>query len=509
MSLSNHPQVLEVVQGQTFVQAVRQSCTILKDVSLTDDMIRRAALTQAYPRIALILASTTDKDGKGIIPQGSISYEILYREVQRLATSQPYVDDIHRVATALTASYFIKSTPLNSSIQLLPLGDRMETQAIEDLDRLRGQVLHQIRALLGDNNAASPAGPAFYFSGLVEDGRSSDQILIPNGTKGVAVYTLTTHLPIPVEVVVEVPPLLPDLLTTLSDAINQLSIRSGSNILASPNRGIYTIENSDCIPGGALVRLDYISLSPRRVDPTITRELVILNFYLIPVDIPKEQWGDNILETSIPSLFYGVTPTYRHLHPSGPHSILLQVDKGSIKELTSGDAIDTIYLQGEGEGVVSYTMTINGVQRDGTIPILNGMGTVASQVAQGLREVVGTTALIAQLTPRSVQVVPNGNTNLPYGNPHLSLSLTSLPQGVEASTGTSKNSLYPYVPYGPIAVTLNSNAGLTLRRPTLGEEATGVYTATSFKVRTSPRMQAVYDKLDRIERLRGRCNGRY
>ena len=428
--------------------------------------------------------------------------------MQRLATSQPYVDDIHRVATALTAAYFIKSTPLNSSIQLLPLGDRMEAQAIEDLDRLRGQVLHQIRALLGDNSTASPTGPAFYFSGLVENGRSSDQILIPNGTKGIAVYTLTTHLPIPVEVVIEVPPLLPDLLTTLSDGINQLSIRSGSNILASPNRGIYTIENSDCIPGGALVRLDYISLSPRRVDPTITRELVILNFYLIPMGTPKEQWRDNILETSIPSLFYGITPTYKYLHPSGPHSILLQVEKGTITELTSGDAIDTLYLQGDGDGMVAYTISINGVQSDGTIPITSGGGTVASQVAQGLRGVVGPTALIAQLTPRSIQVVPNGNTNLPYGNPHLSVSLTSLPQGVEVSTGTSKNSIYPYA-NGPIAVTLNSNAGLTLRRPTLGEEATGVYSATSFKVRTSPRMQTVYDKLDRIERLRGRCNGRY
>jgi hypothetical protein len=40
----------------------------------------------------------------------------------------------------------------------------------------------------------------------------------------------------------------------------------------------------------------------------------------------------------------------------------------------------------------------------------------------------------------------------------------------------------------------------------MAEEATGVYSATSFRILTSPRMQAVYDKLDRMDRLRGgRC----
>lgn len=497
MSLSNHPDILQVVNGKTFVQAVRLSCEILKDsTSLTDDVIRRAALTQAYPRIALILATSVDKDKASILPPGGISYEVLYREVERLATSQPYVDDIHRVAAALTASYFIRSTPLNSSIQLLPLGDRMEQQAIEDLDRLRGQVLQQIKSLLG-GDVPIPTGPSFYFSGLIEDGRSSDQILIPEGTRGIAVYTLTTYQPIPLEVVIEVPRLLPNLLTTLAEAINQLSIRGGSNILASPNRGAFTIASPEHVPGGALVRLDYITLAPRRSDPIVTRELAILYFYLIPDNIPIEDWKGNVLETSIPSLLYGVVPSYQDLHPSGPHSLLLEVEKGTITKVASADIIDTLYIQGEGEGAITYSISVDGVQREVAVPI--GAGNVTSQVAKSLREALGTTALVAQVNPQALQVIPSNATTT------LAVGLTSLPPSITASMGTSTASLYPYVS-GPIALTINPNSNRSIRRPTMAEEATGVYSATSFVKRTSPRMQAVYDQLDKMKRLRsGGC----
>ncbi len=497
MSLSNHPDVLQVVNGKTFVQSVRLSCEILKDsTSLTDDVIRRAALTQAYPRIALILSTSVDKDKASLLPPGGISYEILYREVERLATSQPYVDDIHRVAAALTASYFIRATPLNSSIQLLPLGDRMEQQAIEDLDRLRGQVLQQIKSLL-EGAEPIPEGPTFYFSGLIEGGRSSDQILIPVGTKGVAVYTLTSTQPVPLEIAVEVPPDLPSLITNLSEAINQLSVRGGSNILASPNRGAYTIAPADCVHGGALVRLDYITLSPRRSDPTVTKELAILCFYLIPDSVPISSWKGNVLETSIPTILYGVVPNYEHLHPSAPHSILLQVEKGTITKVSTNDTVDTIYLQGSGDGVVKYAISIDGVPYDGVIPVFAGTdssGNMVTQVAESLREILGTRVLVAQVNPQAIQVIPTGASTISVG-------ITSVPEGVTTSTGTSTASLYPYGS-GPVAVTINPNSGRSIRRPTLAEEATGVYSATNFKIQVSPRMQAVYDQMGRMDRLR-------
>jgi hypothetical protein len=502
MSLSNHPDVLQVVNGKTFVQSVRLSCEILKDsTSLTDDVIRRAALTQAYPRIALILSTSVDKDKASILPPGGISYEILYREVERLATSQPYVDDIHRVAAALTASYFIRATPLNSSIQLLPLGDRMEQQAIEDLDRLRGQVLQQIKSLLGDGDAVAAAliaqeGPTFYFSGLIEDGRSSDQILIPEGTKGVAVYTLTSTQPVPLEIAIEVPLDLPSLITNLSEAINQLSVRGGSNILASPNRGVYTIAPVDCVQGGALVRLDYITLSPRRSDPIVTKELAILCFYLIPDSVPVSSWKGSVLETSIPSILYGVVPNYKNLHPSGPHSILLQVEKSAITKVNTNNTVDTIYLQGSGDGVVKYAISIDGLPYDGVVPVSAGTGSsgTVTQVAESLREVLGANALVAQVNPQAIQVIPTGASTISVG-------ITSVPVGVTTSMGTATSSLYPYGS-GPVAVTINPNSGRSIRRPTLAEEATGVYSATNFKIQVSPRMQAVYDQMGRMDRLR-------
>jgi len=500
MSLSSHPEVLKVVQGQTFVQAVRLSCTILKDVSLTDEVIRRAALTQAYPRIALILATTVDKDSNSIIPAGSITYEVLYKEVERLAISQPYVDDIHRVAAALTASYFIKSTPLNSSIQLLPLGDHMEKQAIEDLDRLRGLVLHHINTLLVEGASTPiPSTPTFYFSGLVVDGRSSDDIFIPNDTRGVAVYTLTTYQPVPLEVAVEVPDTIPELVLVLSEAINNLSIKGGGNILSSPNRGGYVIASPECVPGGALVRLDYVTLAPRRLDPLITRELAILNFYLIPDTAPISNWRGHVLETSIPSLLYGVVGNYKELHPSGPHSLLLEVEKGVIaKAPDKKDVVDTLYLEGDADGLIEYSVSINGQAVTGEVLISSESGSTSMQVAESLRGVVGSNALIAQVRPDAIQVIPNGSTNVGVG-------ITSLPQGVTGSVGTSLASLYPYV-NGPIALTINPNSNMSIRRPTLAEEATGVYAAASVKFQTSPRMQAVYDQLDRLNRLRGgRC----
>lgn len=503
MSLSKHPQVLEVVSGNTFVQAVRLSCTVLEGATFTDEVIRKTALTQAYPRIALILATTVDKDKASILPPGGISYEILYREVERLATSQPYVDDIHRVAAALTAAYFIRSTPLNSSIQLLPLGDRMEQQAIDDLDRLRGQVLQQIKTLLeSPGSIPTPSSPTFYFSGLLEGGRSTDQIFIPEGTRGIAVYTLTTNQPLPMEVVVEVPPVLPELLTTLSEAINNLSIRGDSNVLASPNRGGYVVATSDCSEGGALVRLDYITLSPRRSDPIITRELAILSFYLIPDTVPIADWKANVLETSIPSLLYGVVGSYQQLHPSGPHSILLELEKGELVKLDPTDTVDTLYIQGDGDGIGKYSITIDGVAHEGVLPLSsNGGGSITSQVAESLREVLGTHALVGQLGSQAVQVIPSGSSNISVG-------LSSLPPGIRTSVGTTKSPLYPYTT-GSVALTVNPNSGRSIRRPTMAEEATGVYSATSFRMLTSPRMQAVYDKLDRMDKLRGRCHGRW
>lgn len=502
MSLSNHPQVVQVVRTQRFLQGVRLSCTTLVDKSLTDDMIVEAALTQAYPRIALILATTVDKDKASILPPGGISYEILYREVERLATSQPYVDDIHRVAASLTAAYFIRATPLNSSIQLLPLGDRMEQQAIEDLDRLRGQVLQQIKILLeSPGSVPTPSSPTFYFSGLVDGGRSSDQILIPEGMRGIAIYTLTTNQQTPMEVVVEVPPLLPDLLAALSSAINNLSIRGDSNVLASPNRGTYVVATNDCVEGGALVRLDYITLSPRRSDPIVTRELAILSFYLIPNTVPIADWRDNVLETSIPSLLYGVVPSYQQLHPSGPHSILLQLEKGELVKVDPTDAVDTLYVQGAGEGIAKYSITIDGTNHEGIVPLSTNTGSITSQVAQTLREVLGTHALVGELGSQALQVIPSGTSNI-------SIGLASLPAGISTSVGTTKAPLYPYTA-GSVALTVNPNSGRSIRRPTLAEEATGVYSATSFRMLTSPRMQAVYDKLDRMDKLRGRCNGRW
>jgi hypothetical protein len=503
MSLSRHPQVVEVVNGNTFVQQVRLSCTVLTATTFTDEVIRKTALTQAYPRIALILATSVDKDKASILPAGGISYEILYREVERLATSQPYVDDIHRVAASLTAAYFIRSTPLNSSIQLLPLGDRMEQQAIEDLDRLRGQVLQQIRILLeAPGNTPTSTSPTFYFSGLIESGRSSDQILIPEGMRGIAVYTITTSQPVPVELVVEVPPLIPDLLTSLSTAINNLSIRGDSNVLASPNRGAYVVATTDCVEGGALVRLDYITLSPRRVDPIITRELAILSFYLIPDSIPIADWKANVLESSIPSLLYGLVASYQQLHPSGPHSLLVELDKGELVKVDPSDAVDTLYIQGVGDGIAKYSITIDGATHEGVIPLSTITGnSITSQVAQSLREVLGSYALVGELGSQAVQVIPNGTSNISVG-------LVALPPGISTSVGTAKSPLYPYTT-GSVALTVNPNSGRSIRRPTMAEEATGVYSATSFRMLTSPRMQAVYDKLDRMDRLRGRCNGRW
>jgi hypothetical protein len=478
------------------VQAVRLSCTVLSDQSLTDEAIRKAALTQAYPRIALILAGSVDKEGKGIIPQGSISYEVLYREVERIVTSHPYVDDIHRVATALTASYFIRATPLNSSIQLLPLGNRLEEQAIEDLDRLRGQALYQLKALLNPINTAVAEGPTFYFSGLVEEGRSSDTLTFSEGTKGIAVITIY-HQSQPMEVVVDVLGTIPDMIEELSRAINQLSMRMGSNILASPNRGTHYVIGTDRIEGGALIRIDSITLSSRKYDPYINRELLLLSFYLVP-----SATGDrsSIIREGIPSLLYGVVPDYSQLNARGPHSILLQVEKGAVEEVPRPSNVDTIYIQGEGYGDIPYSISVGAEVLDGYIPIVQG-GDIARQVSEYLRGLLGSKALVVQLNPSAVQIIPS---SLP-----VSVSIgNSLPPGISTSTGTAQGPIYPYGGNAVTVSTISPTNNIPQRRPTLAEEASGVYSATNFRMGISPTMQSVYDKLHRLQELRrgyGRC----
>lgn len=368
-----------IVGEQEFIAMVISHSSLLAPFSRKTSEVRAVAQTQSYPRIGLILSAAKNKDNTYLFcdPSDPTNLVSLQENVLDLMTSSnsPFSEGITRIAAALTASVLIRQLPINSDLKNIDLGNRVESQAIEDLDR--------IISLLGETNAISSftsirnikGGISIYIS-LGIDKTSIPQSyfnvdplnetlnfeeIYPNET-----VKVIDSLSIPADklcycyyyhsgweqetqstngFVLEVNPPIEgffelkdgwnaeNIISSLAEAFNESALRftsNKSNIIAAPINGDMSLYSASIIKKELypeisdsyfskvinfrlLHKLSYINFDARRNSSVVNRELLIINFYTV----------DKVLlgETLYPSL----NPIYK-----GTYSPITAYSQGDI-----------------------------------------------------------------------------------------------------------------------------------------------------------------------------------
>jgi hypothetical protein len=141
-----------------FSDMVISHSVILKAYERKMEEVIRVGYSQVYPRIGLILCAAKNLDNTllfGVGPSSpqlqsgtgytaasyssvELSFQLLRDNVLNFITSDssPFAEGITNVAAALTASILIRQLPINADVKNVDLGNRIEEQAIADLDRI-------------------------------------------------------------------------------------------------------------------------------------------------------------------------------------------------------------------------------------------------------------------------------------------------------------------------------------------------------------------------------------
>lgn len=645
-----------VVGEQEFTAMVISYSSLLAPFSRKLSEVTTAAKTQSYPRIGLILSAAKNKDNSYLFcdPADPTNLVTLQQNVLDIMTSSnsPFSEGITRVAAALTASLLIRQLPINSDIKNIDLGDRIETQAIEDLDR--------IVSLLGDTNAVSSFTsirnvtggvsiyvslgidkttlPASYFNVDPVTNTIVFEELYPNQTVKVidsltipsnkVSYCYYYHSAWEREVQtssgfsLEVNPPIEgffevrngwtgqNIISALSDAFNESALKFTStkaNIIAAPISGdlnLYSasIVKKELYPDIAdpyfsklisfrlLHRLSYINFDVRRVSSVVNRELLIVNFFTVdkltlanklfpsltaiykgnylestsysPGDIVDYvgfpyiclststgvtpgtnniKWSTLYSDLSsktirdfssngIPGLLYGLTPSFTFLDEFGPKSLILDVEKGSLKAVGSDSTVNptedelelsnTFYFKlASGftttSGVLRARVSSTNIQSVANLtPFLdsdeaysfNVSGT-AEEIALSFLEALffmsqSTEVLGVLVYPHAVQIVNFKKTNLEIKEVVDLLDVSQVP-GLQIATGTPIVEQTEYRSFSRSVVVKAESLTTQDFSNSIGIDTNGDYQVAAIdasKASLSTRLQFVYDKLAFLEK---------
>lgn len=503
-SISLHPHVQAVVKGTAFIEAVRSYCILLQaNSSLTDEAIRKIALTHSYPRIGLILATSKDKDGNPILGgfNAESDYSAQYKEVIRLIVSPPYRDDIHRISAQLTASQIIKQLPLESSLQFYKLGVHLEEQAVKDLERISNAAPKQ-------DTSKEPAPLSLYIRGFIDRSR-----LVGSP---ICWYYLTTTTDTGELSSSQGAIALPDgdldaVTSYLALQLNEAFIDIGANLVASPNA--LRVPSADSEGTSSLYKLTVASRTP---SIRSTRELLVVRLLTVRNGFNPNDISSDTLQDFIPGLEYGVNQD--NLSFKGPYSLLLEVKEGTtaayglytktrlLKDKDLRD-LDTFYFRQvapntEGEMVYRIVSGDEVLTKPERRLIYTGdLTQLVLDFLQDLHASRWQNPILGSLPfSNSLRVVlanPSDRSQL-----KVVIDILSLPTGVELALG---DILYRFTPYqsGPRSITVKAVTETTpLLPPGSGSQPSQQYVSATKTVhrQISPRIQAVYDKLDQIRR---------
>lgn len=510
------------INSEDFLKMVKRSSVTISQ-NLSSEEIKEIAFNEALPRVILRLSFIKDKEGNPIfggITSGS-TYDNDYNQVMSLFSANVFSGGLFRIVSSLTASILIKSVPLSSDIELFDLGKNLEEQAIGDLDSIIGNIvnnLDQVSPIIYKSNGGDASQevsdiPAFYFSYAIDlntiPSEAFDQVIkdsaiaqgietvktidIPIDKVGVCWYYLTSTTTSQfIEGAFQIPynSTIEELVELLASHINEANITLDSVILASPNIGptndyhlayrkkeLYdSNENIDKeLKFSLTTSIHSISLTSRKLSPIANRELVNISFYTLDKSLvdntPSEEElirYKGIAKRGIKGLVYGIKSTYKALSYKGPHSLVVDIEKGSVTNTTSEgisnkEDINTFFFQlskgfnnvQQGELKVRVSSAPERIEvSEWIIPIEEiDIETLTYKFHTSFygrhmhNQVLGSMA-----QSNAVQIIPFIQTNEEI---RIIVDILQLPKGLDIATGTPITKVTPYKP-NPRSITVKA-----------------------------------------------------
>lgn len=344
-----------------FVNMVCSHSVILESYQRKSTEVLNIAKRQVYPRIGLRLSAAKDKNNSPLFSSTPISQSQLstsgydtvrlsiYDNVLRLMTDETssLSQGITNVAASLTAAILIRSIPINNDIKNIDLGNEIEKRAFEDLDKVveiykldtPNNIPIDLPGATNSNQTIFIALdidkvtlPSTWFNLDPVDERvvietsqpnanirpleylsiSSDKVafgwyfvsgtefesIVPNPDNANGTTPSLTILP-PLEgaFLVKDGNGVDDIITLLSDHLNEAGLERDTNIIASPNSGelnlnYVTLTKKKLYPDEVnktydrkvasfrmQQRVNSLTFAARRVSSVVSRELIILRFF--------------------------------------------------------------------------------------------------------------------------------------------------------------------------------------------------------------------------------------
>jgi hypothetical protein len=503
-----------------FIKAVRAYSFISKsEGSISDEDITIIATNDVYPRILTRIALTTDKNGIPIFGGigNSKDYGMQYLKSMEVMNMLPYSLGLKRVGIALTASAIIRFIPLKSDITLLEAAESIEKGALDDLDKLIGILANDtntVTSLQKLDSTQNTSYKALFISqdidertipieafthivdtiALYKGAKVYPSIIIPEGYIGICIVTLSCQVKQAVlkeAFIVDNGSTTTDIVTIISQVINELNIELGTGIIASPNKGApelvkIPISSIRLYPDSSIDKnlqlyieltpgIDVIEIVSQVLSPVRDKEVLMVDFYSVP--IPK---SSNLSISSqdlinmvkpyyrgIRGLVFGTIGKYSELTNKGPHSAVIEIDKGTLitKQeqviLNPGESaidlkqdiiLDTFHfrLAKNHNYIESSIITI----RVNTQPVTletniwtlafsgGSLDDLLSQLLDNIFINSRPSCLVAAITsPYALQIVPHLLTD---DETRIVIDLINLPLGVEVSTGTDRLFITPF-----------------------------------------------------------------
>ena len=503
-----------------YIKAVRTYSFIIKsDSSISDEDIRTIAINDVYPRILTRIALTTNKEGIPIFGGigNSKDYSLQYLKSMEVINMLPYSLGLRRVAIALTASAIIRIIPLKSDINLVDVADSIEAGALKDLDKLIGILASDTQTLtsLYKSESASQGNtykaifisqdidaktiPIEAFTRITDTvayykgATTHEHIVIDEGYIGICIVTLSCQVKQVIlkdAFIIENGNTTIDIATNITQVINELNIELGTGIIASPNQGApelikIPISPIRLYPNSLLDKnlqlyielspsIDVIEIVSQVLSPIRDKEVLMVDFYTIPLSSVTIGYSSQDLinmsrlgTRGIKGLVFGTIGRYSELTNKGPHSAVVEVDKGTLItkqeqniinpgesaiDLKQNLILDTFHFRlAKNVSMISTSLiTI----RVSTLPATlepniwtyQFDGGSLDNLVNGLLDILFINArpscLVAAITsPYSLQIVPHLITD---DETRIVIDLINLPLGVEISTGTDRLSITPY-----------------------------------------------------------------
>ena len=499
-----------------FVNMVISHSVVLKDYQRKSNEVLEIAKRQVYPRIGLRLSSAKDKDNTPLFASTPFSqsqlasdgYDTvrtgLYENVLRLITDEtsPLSQGITNVAASLTAAILIRSIPINNDIKNIDLGNEIEKRAFEDLDRIveifkldtptnipvdlpgAGLSKQSIyisldidkttlpatwfnvnpvdeRIIIENTQPNSNVRPLDYLSipsdkvafGWYFVSGTEFESIVPNpdNTNGTTT-ALTIYPPKEGAFLVKDGYGADDIISILSDYLNEAGLERDTNVIASPNSGELTlgyvtlskkklypdevnkIFDRKVVSFRMQQRVNSLTFDARRVSSVVSRELIILRFFTLDKVVLAQKKVESTVDFN--NIFISYTGAWDSITSYAQGEIVDLNSNSYLAKLSStganplGDLINWIPLYSDAEDLIPFKVAA----QDYIEGLLYGLNKSYSYLDKK-----GPKSVLLAVENGNLKVInPNSTSSNPTNNYVIDTFYFRLAEGIFSVTGTLK-----------------------------------------------------------------------